>query len=53
MAEPVSWKGTPAQYAGRLHRLHDQKTEVLIHDRADLQVPMLAGIHSIAIIFIM
>lgn len=43
---PISWKGTLAQYAGRLHRLHDQKTEVLIYDYADLQVPMLARMHS-------
>lgn len=39
---PVSWRGTIAQYAGRLHRLHDGKREVLIHDYADLHVPMLA-----------
>ncbi|MEF8700426.1 MAG: DEAD/DEAH box helicase family protein [Candidatus Accumulibacter sp. UW20] len=39
---PVSWRGTIAQYAGRLHRLHDSKREVRIHDYADLEVPMLA-----------
>lgn len=39
---PVSWRGTIAQYAGRLHRLYDGKREVLIHDYADLHVPMLA-----------
>ncbi|MDD4890073.1 MAG: DEAD/DEAH box helicase family protein [Phycisphaerae bacterium] len=39
---PVSWRGTIAQYAGRLHRLHDQKREVRIYDYADLDVPMLA-----------
>ena len=39
---PVSWRGTVAQYAGRLHRLHDGKREVRIHDYADLGVPMLA-----------
>jgi superfamily II DNA or RNA helicase len=43
---PISWKGTLAQYAGRLHRLHDQKTEVLIYDYADLEVPMLARMHA-------
>ena len=42
LAMPISWKGTLAQYAGRLHRLHDQKTEVVIYDYADFQVPMLA-----------
>lgn len=39
---PVSWHGTIAQYAGRLHRLYDGKREVRIHDYADLRVPMLA-----------
>jgi superfamily II DNA or RNA helicase len=39
---PVSWRGTIAQYAGRLHRLCDGKREVRIHDYADLHVPMLA-----------
>ncbi|MEW6667252.1 MAG: DEAD/DEAH box helicase family protein [Thermodesulfobacteriota bacterium] len=39
---PVSWRGTIAQYAGRLHRLHDRKREVRIYDYADLNVPMLA-----------
>lgn len=39
---PVSWRGTIAQYAGRLHRLHDEKREVRIYDYADLDVTMLA-----------
>jgi len=39
---PVSWRGTVAQYAGRLHRLHEGKTEVRVYDYADLNVPMLA-----------
>ena len=39
---PVSWRGTVAQYAGRLHRLYDGKREVRIHDYADVNVPMLA-----------
>jgi len=39
---PVSWRGTIAQYAGRLHRLSDGKREVHIFDYADLDVPMLA-----------
>jgi superfamily II DNA or RNA helicase/very-short-patch-repair endonuclease len=38
---PVSWRGTVAQYAGRLHRLFDGKREVQIYDYADLEVPML------------
>jgi very-short-patch-repair endonuclease len=39
---PVSWRGTITQYAGRLHRLHDNKREVRIYDYADLDSPMLA-----------
>jgi very-short-patch-repair endonuclease len=39
---PISWRGTVAQYAGRLHRLHESKREVLVYDYADLDVPMLA-----------
>ncbi len=39
---PVSWRGTVAQYVGRLHRLYDQKREVRVYDYADLNVPMLA-----------
>lgn len=39
---PVSWRGTIAQYLGRLHRLHESKREVRVYDYADLNVPMLA-----------
>ena len=39
---PVSWRGTIAQYRGRLHRLYDGKREVRVYDYADLNVPMLA-----------
>ncbi len=39
---PISWRGTIAQYAGRLHRLHDGKQQVRIYDYADLNEPMLA-----------
>ena len=42
LAMPISWRGRVAQYAGRLHRLHDGKREVRIHDYADLGVPLLA-----------
>jgi len=42
LALPVSWKGTLVQYAGRLHRLHPDKTEVRIYDYVDRDVPMLA-----------
>ncbi len=39
---PVSWRGTIAQYVGRLHRLSENKTEVRVYDYADLSVPMLS-----------
>jgi very-short-patch-repair endonuclease len=39
---PVSWRGTIAQYVGRLHRLHDGKREARVYDYADLNAPMLA-----------
>ncbi len=38
---PISWRGTLAQYVGRLHRLHAAKHEVLVHDYVDLSVPTL------------
>ncbi len=43
---PISWKGTLAQYTGRLHRSHDMKKEVIIYDYADLNVPMLAKMYA-------
>jgi superfamily II DNA or RNA helicase len=39
---PIAWKGTLAQYAGRLHRLNDFKRQVIIYDYADMRVPVLA-----------
>ena len=43
---PISWKGTLAQYAGRLHRLHYSKREVRIYDYVDKNVPMLDRMHK-------
>ncbi|HZR16839.1 MAG TPA: DEAD/DEAH box helicase family protein [Verrucomicrobiae bacterium] len=39
---PISWRGTVAQYVGRLNRLHEGKREVRVYDYADLNVPMLS-----------
>ncbi len=39
---PISWKGTLAQYVGRLHREHHAKREVIVYDYVDSGVPMLA-----------
>ena len=41
LALPVSWKGSLAQYSGRLHRLHPGKTDVRIVDYVDRDVPVL------------
>jgi len=39
---PISWQGTLAQYAGRLHRLYHSKKEVIIYDYVDHFMPMLS-----------
>ena len=39
---PISWRGTLAQYAGRLHRSHDRKQDVVVYDYVDSEEPMLA-----------
>jgi superfamily II DNA or RNA helicase len=41
LAMPIAWKGTLAQYAGRIHRESDGKTRVRIHDYVDCGLPML------------
>lgn len=41
MAMPIAWKGTIAQYAGRLHRNFEGKEEVLIYDYVDIHIPVL------------
>jgi superfamily II DNA or RNA helicase len=38
---PISWKGTLIQYAGRLHRKHENKKDVIIYDYVDEKVPVL------------
>ena len=43
---PVSWKGTVVQYAGRLHRNHYLKQEVLIYDYVDSNEMMLARMYE-------
>jgi superfamily II DNA or RNA helicase len=41
LAMPIAWKGTLAQYAGRLHRIRPGKTTVRIFDYVDGSVPVL------------
>jgi superfamily II DNA or RNA helicase len=43
---PISWRGTLAQYAGRLHRLHPAKREVIVYDYVDDAVPLLARMNA-------
>jgi superfamily II DNA or RNA helicase len=43
---PISWRGTLAQYAGRLHRVHEAKKDVIIYDYADPHVPVLAKMYK-------
>jgi superfamily II DNA or RNA helicase len=38
---PISWRGTLAQYVGRLHRAHAGKREVVVYDYVDGAVPVL------------
>ena len=41
IALPIAWKGTIAQYTGRLHRNYEGKKEVLIYDYVDVHIPVL------------
>ena len=46
LAMPVAWRGTLQQYAGRLHREHAGKTDVIIYDYVDDGVLVLARMHQ-------
>lgn len=41
LAMPIAWKGSLAQYAGRIHRESDGKDRVAIYDYVDCSLPML------------
>jgi superfamily II DNA or RNA helicase len=41
LASPIAWKGTLAQYAGRLHRDYPGKQNVMIYDYVDIHIPVL------------
>lgn len=41
LAMPIAWKGSLAQYAGRIHRESDGKECVTIHDYVDCSLPIL------------
>lgn len=46
LAMPISWHGTLQQYVGRLHRLHDNKREVIVYDYVDDAEPVLSKMYS-------
>ena len=46
LAMPISWKGTLQQYAGRLHRLCEDKRNVQIYDYIDIHVKMLEKMYG-------
>ena len=46
LATPISWRGTLHQYVGRLHRLHDNKREVVVYDYVDDAEPVLSKMYS-------
>lgn len=43
---PVSWRGTIAQYAGRLHRMHEGKQEVHIYDYVERCISLATKMHQ-------
>ena len=46
LAMPISWRGTLQQYAGRLHRLFENKKEVQIYDYVDIHVKTLEKMYQ-------
>lgn len=41
LAAPIAWKGSITQYVGRVSRLHEQKSDVVVLDYVDFKVPVL------------
>lgn len=46
LAMPISWRGTLQQYAGRLHRLFENKKEAQIYDYVDIHVRTLEKMYQ-------
>ncbi len=46
LALPIAWKGKVAQYAGRLHRNFEGKTEVQVYDYVDIHIPVLERMYQ-------
>ncbi|MFW1747288.1 DEAD/DEAH box helicase family protein [Acinetobacter guillouiae] len=43
---PISWKGTLAQYVGRIHRTNQGKFEVQVYDYVDVNHPILVKMYQ-------
>ena len=41
LASPIAWRGTLAQYSGRLHREYPNKQDVIVYDYIDIHIPVL------------
>ena len=46
LAMPIAWKGTLAQYVGRLHRSIEGKREVLVYDYVDVHIRVLERMYQ-------
>jgi superfamily II DNA or RNA helicase len=46
LAFPIKFKGSIVQYVGRILRPTPSKTEVVVHDYVDVEVPVLAHMYS-------
>ena len=46
LALPIAWKGKVAQYAGRLHRNYEGKTEVQVYDYVDIHISVLERMYQ-------
>lgn len=46
LAMPISWRGTLQQYAGRLHRIFEGKSEVQIYDYVDVHVNTFESMYN-------
>ena len=46
LAFPISWHGTLQQYVGRLHRQHQGKDQIIVHDYIDANSAVLVSMYK-------
>lgn len=46
LAMPIAWKGTLAQYVGRLHRSVEGKRDVMVYDYVDVHIKVLERMYQ-------